>query len=172
MFIKPSQIVNSLPVEDGMLIAEFGSGAGDFSLDLARRAPEGKVYALDVQAGTLSALSSKADSAGVYNIETIHCDLERENGSTLPDNHLDIVLIPNVLFQADDRKAFLREAYRVLKKGGRLMVLDWDEGEGLGPQKEMRVTADQVQKEAEEQGFETKKEIDAGRFHWALLFKK
>lgn len=172
MFITPDRIVNALRVRDDMRVAEFGAGAGDFALNLAKRMPNGQVFAIDVQREPLSALDSKAEAAGVYNIRTITGDLEEKEGSTLTPEYLDIVLIPNVLFQVEDRKAVLDEAARVLKKGGQLLILDWNEGDGLGPSKEMRVSHETVLEEAEGAGFSLKKEVDAGRFHWALVLEK
>ena len=165
-------VLDSLSIKDGMFVAEFGSGSGDFSLELAKRIPEGKVFALDVQGGPLSALKSKADSKGVYNIQTITCDLEEKKGSTLPDNYLDLVLIPNVLFQAEDMSAFIEESFRILKNGGKMLALDWEEATAMGPSRDMRVSKDEVKRVSEENGFVLEKEIDAGIYHWSLLFKK
>lgn len=171
-FIRPSKVLEQLSLKENMLAAEFGCGAGQFTLELAKRLSNGKVYGLDIQEEPLSVLKREALSRGLYNVETIRCDLETEGASTLPDNLLDLVLIPNVLFEIEERSKTISEAARILKPGGQLLVVDWEEKTGFGPDQRFRVPKKEVQKRAEEKGFVLEKELSAGSFHWAMLFKK
>jgi len=170
-FFEPNKILNKLELRDDMVAAEFGCGSGDFAISLAKKLKEGRVYGLDVQEEPLSALKGRARSENLFNVETIRCDLEERGGSTLPDAFLDVVLVPNVLFQAEDKKAMLREAARVLKREGQMLVIDWRKESVLGP-KTGRVSAEEVKEMAEEMGLELEKEFEAGAFHWGLIFKK
>lgn len=170
-FLNPEEVLNQLKLQAEMTAAEFGSGAGSFSLALAKRIPEGKIYALDIQEEPLSVLASQAKQAGLKNIETIRCDLEEEGGSTLPNDFLDLVLIPNTLFQIDNKKAVLKEAARVLKRGGELLVVDWKEESPLGPKPaEVRVSDKEIKKIAKELKLKTTKDFIAGSFHWGMVF--
>src|SRR5437588_7612192 len=57
----------------------------------------------------------------------IWADLEKPRASKLADRRADLVLISNLLFQLSDKKAPLKEAWRILKPAGRLAVIDWED---------------------------------------------
>ncbi len=171
-FIRPNQILDQISIEQNMLAAEFGCGTGKFAIELARRLPKGKVYGMDIQQEPLLVLEKEARSKGVYNIQTVRCDLEKEKGSTLPDDYLNLVLIPNVLFQAEERIKIIEEAGRVLRPGGKLLIIDWKRESGFGPKQTLRVSEEEVKEKTEEKGFKFEKELESGDFHWALLFEK
>ena len=124
-FLKVDDVLNQIDLGEEMSGAEFGCGSALFTIALAKKLKKGKVYALDIQEEKLSALKGKVALEKITNVTTIHADLEKEKGSTLPDNYLDVVLIPNVLFQAEDRYAMIKEANRILKPGGQLVIVDW-----------------------------------------------
>ena len=170
-FLEPRKVLDELELKEDMIAAEFGCGSGTFTILLAKRLKEGKVYGLDVQEEPLSALRGRARAEGISNIETIRCNLEEEGGSTLPDDFLDLVLLPNVLFQAEDKKAMLEEAVRVLKKGGEMLVIDWKKDSSFGP-KEGKISQKEVKEIVRELGLKLKKEFEAGSFHYGLLFEK
>ena len=170
-FLEPRKVLDELELKEDMIAAEFGCGSGTFTILLAKRLKEGKVYGLDVQEEPLSALRGRARAEGISNIETIRCNLEEEGGSTLPDDFLDLVLLPNVLFQAEDKKAMLEEAVRVLKKGGEMLVIDWKKDSSFGP-KEGKISQKEVKEIGRELGLKLKKEFEAGSFHYGLLFEK
>ena len=169
--LKPEKILEELDLKKNMVAAEFGCGSGFFAIALAKKLEDGLVYAIDVQQGPLSALSGAAASEGVKNIRIIRSDLEKSKGSTLSDSSLDLVLIPNILFQVEDKKAVISEANRVLKRGGKLLIIDWlPEKEGV-PVKG-RVSPEAIKNIAKEIGFELKKEFQPGPFHYGLIFEK
>lgn len=170
-FLNPEEVLNNLDLKESMIACEFGCGSGGFTIPLAKRLKEGKIYGLDIQEEKLSALKNKATLQNLSNIETILCDLEKTRGSTFQNDFLDVVLIPNVLFQAEDKSAMIREAKRVLKPGGQLLIVDWKKDVSFGP-KEGRISAEEVKKIAEELGLKFKKEFSAGTYHYGLLFTK
>ncbi len=169
--INPEEILNILDLKNDMIACEFGCGAGIFAISLAKRLTNGKVYGLDVQDEKLSALKNRANMENLLNIDTILCDLERPNGSTLQSDYSDLVLIPNVLFQAEEKSAIIEEAKRVLKPEGQLLIIDWKKDAPLGP-KEGRISPEEVKKMAEKLNLKLKKEFSAGIYHYALLFTK
>jgi len=171
-FVNPEEILEQISLEENMQAAEFGCGSGKFAFALAKKLKKGKVYALDVQKEPLSAIEGRLKSEGFLNIEPVQCDLEKEKGSGLAANSLDLVLIPNMLFQAENKQTVLAEAKRVLKKGGRVLAIDWKLKALLGP-KEGKVSSQQLKEMAEETGLSLEKEVLAGSFHYGLLlFKK
>ena len=169
-FLNPSKVLNELKLKGNFIAADFGSGSGGWAIPLAKRLKFGKVYAIDILQEPLSALKSKGEMERVYNIETIRSDVEQKKGSKLPDSSCDLVLLTNLLFEADDKKVIMEEAKRVLKKGGKILVIDWLPEAAKGPEK--RVSPEEVKKIAEDLGLKLEKEFQAGIFHYGLLFTK
>ncbi len=161
-FLNPEKVLGEISLEGKSKIADFGCGSGGWSIPLAKAIKEGQIYAIDILEEPLSALKSKAETERAYNIRCIRADLEKD--STLRDNSIDLVLLSNILFQAEDRKKMLKEASRVLRENGELLVVDWLEGTNVNPQ--------EVENETEEAGFTKVKKIDAGVRHFAYLYKK
>ena len=170
LFLHPEKILSQIDLKPDMVAADFGCGAGGFTIPLAKKLFNGIVYAIDIQEEPLSALLGAARSEGLVNIKTIVGDLEKPRGSQLPDNILDLVIIANLLFQVEDKKAVLDEAKRVLKPKGRVLIIDWEKDSPFGPAQE-RVSSDSVVQLAQRQGFVLVKEIDAGNYHWGILFE-
>lgn len=169
-FIDPEQILNKLQLKSGMEAAEFGCGSGSFTIPLAQKLGEGQVYALDVQEEPLSALKGEASLKKLNNIKTKRVDLEQPKGSNLPMQSVDLVLIVNVLFQVEDEEPLIAEAKRVLKDGGKCLIVDWKENANLGPKGD-RESADFIQNLGEEVGFELEERFDPGNYHWGLILK-
>jgi ubiquinone/menaquinone biosynthesis C-methylase UbiE len=82
-----------------------------------------------------------------------------------------VVLIPNVLFQAENKYAMIEEGVRILKSGGQLLIVDWFKDAPFGP-KEGTITPEEIKKALNGSGFSLKKELAAGDYHYALLFVK
>ncbi len=170
-FLNPEEILNDFELNPNMVAAEFGCGSGGFAVPLAKRLDQGLVYAIDIQQAPLSALKSRTLVENITNIKIIRSDLEKPKGSTLSPDSLDLVFIPNVLFQIEDKTAIISEAERVLKNKGKLVVIDWSPEATQGPEKG-RVSPQEVKKMAEDAGFKLEKEFEAGKYHYGLVFVK
>ena len=173
-FLDPERIVDGFGIEEGMQIADFGCGAGYFTISLAEKTgPSGKVYALDILENALDSVRTKARTSGLDNIEIIRTNLEIIGSSSLSDASQDMVLLANILFQSVKREGIFKEAGRVLKNGGKLILIDWKKGTGgFGPPDDLRLDPAETQKTAHKQGFEFEHQLDAGIFHFGLIFKK
>lgn len=171
-FAHPPRNVELFGIEPGMKIADFGAGSGAYvSLVAKAMLGSGIVYAIDIQKDLLRRIKNAAEKEGHTNIEVVWSDLE-EHGSKLA-SVLDIVLISNLLFQVRDKKAIFEEAARVLKQGGRVIIIDWsDSFGGLGPPKDAVVAKEVAYKYAREAGFTFVKEFPAGAHHYGLIFRK
>jgi len=152
-----------------MIAADFGSGSGGWAFPLAKKLEEGKVYAIDILEEPLSALRAKSKLEKIFNIETIKSNVEK--GSKLFSESCDLVLMTNLLFECEDKKKVIEEGKRVLKPGGKILVVDWKLDAPLGPKKS-RVSAEEVKKIAEEIDLKLEKEFEAGSYHYGLLFSK
>jgi ubiquinone/menaquinone biosynthesis C-methylase UbiE len=170
-FLNPEKVLDQLDLSPNMIAADFGSGAGGWALPLAKRLKEGKVFAIDIQKEPLSALEGKAKAGRIFNIQTIVSDLEEKKGSKLGDNFVDLVLMTNLLFQLDDIKKVLEEGKRVLKKGGKILIVDWIKDNPLTPEIEW-VDFERVKTIAKEIGLKMEKEFKTGTYHHSLILIK
>lgn len=173
-FINPDSIAASFGISPGMSIADFGSGTGFFTVLMAQKTGEtGKVYALDVQEAPLESVRSRAKAANVENIETKRVNLEVPNGSKLSDGSQDLVLMANVLFQSPDKPSIIKEASRITKSGGRVVAICWKKGTaGFGPPDSLRNTEEEIKAMGESSGLIFSSNIDAGKFHYGIIFTK
>ncbi|MBI2669835.1 MAG: class I SAM-dependent methyltransferase [Candidatus Yanofskybacteria bacterium] len=174
-FMDPERIVAGFGLMEGMRVTDFGSGAGYFTILMAKRVREsGVVTAVDIMESSLETLRTKAKMEGLSNIQTIRANLEVLGGSGLAESSQDVVLLANILFQNTDRHSILMEARRVLKPGGSLIVIDWRKGTGgFGPPDDLRTDEnDMKQLVLISDGLQFLSEIDAGVFHYGMIFRK
>ena len=171
-FLNIQETLSHLFLKEDMTAAEFGAGSAIFTLALAKKLPKGKVFALDIQEEKLSALKGRLSVEKISNVSVINCDLEEPRGSKIDSRSLDVVLIPNTLFQTENKYAIMEEARRILKNGGQLLVLDWLKQTAFSPKKENMVSPEKVKEIADSLGLSLKKEFMAGDYHYALLFIK
>ena len=173
-FSNPEEVIQELKLEPGEVVAELGSGIGLYSLAAAKAVGEdGKVYAIDVQKELLARLKAQSLAAGLKNVEVIWGDIERVGGSGLGDHKADAAIIANVLFQAKASYQVALETKRILKSGGRVLIVDWKESfGGLGPRPEDVVSAEQIKKVFGEAGFAFDREFPAGDNHWGMILRK
>lgn len=173
-FMNPEVIVESFGLQPGVKVADFGSGAGYFTILIAKKIGEGGlVTAVDILESALETVRAKAAVGGLNNLQTVRADLEVLGGSGLADNSQDIVLLANILFQSNKRSEIVQEAKRILTPSGNLIFIDWKKGSGgLGPPEANRVDAQEIKSVFENQGLVFVREIDAGAFHYGLVYKK
>ena len=173
-FLNPAAAVAAAGIHEGMRIAELGAGSGFFTRAAARRAGDsGVVWAVDLNRDLLPRLKNVAAAEGLHNIEVVHGDIQHVGGSNLPGASFDFCIIANVLWAVECKPCLAEEAARILKRGGRALIVDWSGSwGGLGPHPRAVVGRTDALTLFESHGFTPAGDIPAGGYHWGVILKK
>ncbi len=126
--LKIDEVVAKLGLHAGETVADIGAGSGLFEVPLAKAvSPGGKVYAVDIEAGLFPEIMKKAREGNVSNVQTV---LGKNDDPNLPDKNIDMIFFHDVLHHIESRGAYLRAVTGYLKPTGRMVVIDFEPGQG------------------------------------------
>lgn len=173
MFTKPEQNILHLGLTEGMRVSDFGAGTGFYTKACSARVGfSGKVYAIEVQKDLVKKLESEIKDWGLSNVECIWGDIETRGGTKIADDSMDAVIMSNVLFQSEDKIGVIDEARRVLKKTGKVLLIEWsDSFKGMGPDFKHIVSQSTAKELFEKRGFKVEENITTSAHHYGIIFK-
>ena len=146
---KPEQVLDALTLDRKALVADIGAGTGYFSVRLAKRVPEGKVFAIDIEPDMLRYLSERARREHLNNIIPVVANQESSN---IPEP-VDVILIVDTYHHIDDRLAYFIRLKKSLRPQGRLAIVDFKLDSPEGPPPEHRISAEKVTEELKAAGY-------------------
>lgn len=141
--LDPAVMWAAAGVPDPASIVDVGAGTGLLSAAFARLAPRATVYAADLSDAMLAWMTSHLPEDVAGRVIPLKAD---ESAVPLPDAAADLVTMIALYHELEDPAASLAEALRLLRPGGRLLIVDWkrEEGAAPGPPFEMRVGVEDI----------------------------
>lgn len=163
--------VTALPLKSNSVVADIGAGTGYYTFRMARRVPQGKVYAVEVQDEFVQSLQARAKQEGTSNATVVKGS---ELSPALPDTSIDLAIMVDVYHELAYPHEMLQALRKSLKPGGGLLLLEYRAEDPSIPIKELhKLSVKQATKEMEANGFvlAEKKEFLPIQ-HWLLFRKK
>jgi len=173
--VDANLILHKANIIQGMRVADLGCGNTGYFVFLSSKliGRQGKVYAVDIQKTILAAVARRIKQENVENVETVWSNLEIFNATKIESGSLDVALLINTLYQSRKRPEIIRESIRMLKKGGRLVVVEWKNlALPFGPPPAERVNERNLIIAAPKLGLELEDQFTAGQCHYGLVFVK
>jgi ubiquinone/menaquinone biosynthesis C-methylase UbiE len=165
---KPLTLLEFVGVLPGDTVADLGAGTGYFTRPISIRVGvEGKVYAVDIEQAMLDHLMARGDIV----TERVIPVLGTGNDPGLPEAEIDVIVVINTWHHIDKRTKYLRKLQKSLTPEGRLVIVDFREGElPVGPPPEQKLSHDGVVSELERAGWRFVAESVALPYQYAMIF--
>jgi len=146
---KPNEVLDALHLERTSRVADLGAGTGYFSVRIAKRVPEGKLFAVDIEPDMLRYLRERAHHEHLDVIVPILASVDSAN---LPEP-VDLVLVVDTYHHIDNRIAYFAKLKTSLRPNGRLAIVDFKADSPDGPPPEHRVSPEKVSAELNAAGY-------------------
>jgi ubiquinone/menaquinone biosynthesis C-methylase UbiE len=165
--LMPEKTLRRLGFADGQVLCDIGAGSGLFALPAARMTRQ-KVLALDINPAMLATIRSRAQEAGLSNLELIPVDGPALNVAA---GSVDLALLVTVLHEVLDKPPFIAEIRRILRPGGRLAVIEFFKARTpLGPPPAERLSPQEVTDLVLPAGFTLAEQFELGPNFYCQIF--
>jgi ubiquinone/menaquinone biosynthesis C-methylase UbiE len=166
---RPDQIMDTLQIGEGSVVADLGAGGGWFTVRLSRQVgPNGRVYAEDIQPQMIQAIDRRVTREGRTNVTTVRGTADDPK---LPAATMDVVLIVDAYHEIERPVTLLKNVRPSLKSGGVVAIINFKkDGGGPGPGVDERVDPEKVIADARAAGFELRRRDDFLRYQYMLTF--
>jgi ubiquinone/menaquinone biosynthesis C-methylase UbiE len=165
-----SRAIKNLELQADDYIADIGAGSGYYTFRLAGQVPEGKVFAVDLQAEMLEMMRQKISKDRIGNVELVQ---GQEKSPNLAEKSVDLVLMVDVYHELSHPKEMMQEVVRALKPGGRFVLLEYRmEDSGVPIKRLHKMSLDQAVKEMKAVGLRLRKNISNLPWQHFMVFEK
>ena len=126
--LKIDEVVAAMKLQPGQTVADIGAGTGLLVVPMAKAiGPKGRAYAVEIDAGFFPEIKKRADAAQVSNVQTV---LGKFTDPGLPVRTIDVALFHDVLHHVESRAEYLKTLAGYLAPAGRIVVVDYEGGQG------------------------------------------
>ncbi len=166
---KPHEVLMSLDVKEGEVIADIGAGSGYFSFRFAHHVGSmGRIYAVDISPDMIRYLNRRIRDTGVKNVITVLSD---PDDPLLPDASVDRFFICDTWHHIDNKAKYLGLMKKMLKTGGQVVMIDFQKRDlPIGPPVEMKISRQDLLRQMQESGFHLVKEYTFLPYQYFLVF--
>jgi cyclopropane fatty-acyl-phospholipid synthase-like methyltransferase len=165
---KPEEVLDALHLQPTSLVADIGAGTGYFSVRIAKRVPEGKIFAADVEPDMVRYLGARAEREHLANLTPVQA---RTDATNLPEP-VELILVVDTYHHIDDRTRYFAALQSSLRPGGRLVIIDFKADSPNGPPAHHRISPKRVGEELTAAGYMLAETIDFLPRQYGLIFKK
>ena len=165
-----SKLIKNMRIKPNDVIADIGAGSGYHAFRMASLAPNGLVYAVDIQTEMLMAIENKKTLSKISNIETI---LGTEKSVEIPINSVDKILMVDVYHEFSFPVEMIASMKSALKSNGQLFLIEYRAEDPLVPIKTIhKMSENQAVKEMKAAGFKLLKNIENLPWQHCMVFVK
>ena len=166
----PDAVVENMNLADDHVVADIGAGSGYFSFRIAKKVPNGKVLAVDIQPEMLALIEETKKKDGVENIEGVLGQIDDPN---LPLNSIDAAIMVDAYHEFSHPFEMINGIYNALRPGGRIFLLEYRGEDASVPIRPLhKMTEEQVVKEMSVFGLEWTDTLDFLPWQHMMVFTK
>jgi cyclopropane fatty-acyl-phospholipid synthase-like methyltransferase len=165
---KPEEILDALHLKRTSIVADIGAGTGYFSVRIAKRVPEGKIFAADVEPDMVRYLGERAQHEHLTNLMPVQASADAAN---LPEP-VDVVLVVDTYHHIGNRPQYFAKLTSSLRPTGRLAIVDFKADSPSGPPAQYRISPERVTEELEAAGYSLMETFQFLPRQYYLVFRK
>ncbi len=169
--LKAPEVVASLKLNPGDVVADLGAGSGPFIVAFANAVTaKGKVYAVEIDRNFFPYIDKRAQAAGVKNVRTVTGEF---TDPKLPAADVDLAFMHDVLHHVENRAAYLKTMVKYLEPGARVAIIDYHPDRSPhGDQPALQVSKNQAIAWMAEAGFKPVEDLTLFPEKWFVVFAR
>ncbi|MFD2200863.1 class I SAM-dependent methyltransferase [Shivajiella indica] len=162
--------IKNLPINKQSVVADIGAGSGYYTFRIAKKVPQGLVYAVEIQNSAIQYLQEKSKELNFTNVLTVQGN---EQSPNLPENTIDLAIMVDVYHELLFPQEMLQDIRKSLKPDGKLLLIEYRGEDQNVPIKRLhKMTVEQATKELETNGFRLVQNGQFMNIQHFLVFEK